>query len=138
MSRFRKPAPPSVSEADRRRHVRDWRQLAEDALAAATDPLGLPSATLKDLGDRAAQAGPVWAWPVDWPDGLAFELLAVGARAFARGSETLRDRLRGPLAGVARAALDALDDLPAEADRPADPEPGSPSEGRPRLPYSED
>lgn len=144
MSRRRsRPAPPSVTPADRKRHVRDWRVLAGDALAAATDPLGLPSAELKDLGDRATAAGPTWAWPIDWPDGLLFETLVVGTRAFCRGSDSLRDRLQGPLAGTARAVIDALDDLAATPEAPpapeAEPNPVRASR-RPsgRLPYAED
>lgn len=107
---------PRLSAADRRRHLKDWRALAEASLAAAC---GVEGVDLKALGDDASSARSVWAWPIAWPNGLAFEVLAVTARAYARsGSMTFRARLTGPLAGAARAVLDALADLEAARSEP--------------------
>jgi len=120
-SRRKSPRRALVTEADRRRHRADWALLAEAAETLVLDGEAMSGADRQALGDRAVTARNAWPWPVDWPQGLVFEALAILVAAWCRAGPADRARIVRVTAACAASAREVLDVAEARAALGTDP-----------------
>lgn len=124
-----------LATPDRASRRGDWRRLARDGQAAAE---GCPGETV-ELARRAMLARDSWPWPLPFPDGIAFSVLAHAAWAFARaGDGQARLRLAPTLRAAAGCCLELLDASEPGSQAGTAHEAAKLAAFQARLPYRED